>query len=214
MMNIKNKKLFARGKRGIIYTAFHNGKKIAIKTKRPDSKAVGRIKNEAKWMKLLNRHKIGPKFVFFKHDELAYEFVDGNFILDYFKKATKKSIINVVKDIFKQLYQMDKLKVNKLEMHHPVKHIVVKNKKPVMLDFERCYKTKKPKNITQFCQFLISTNVSIILKGKGINIDRKNIIKSAKEYKKDLSLKSFNRIISIVTENNKIKNFEKVFFRS
>jgi len=50
--------------------------------------------------------------------------------------------------------------VNKFEMHHPTKHILIKAGKPsrktvVMIDFERCRWTEKPKNVTQFVQFLL-----------------------------------------------------------
>jgi len=63
----------------------------------------------------------------------------------------------VLKNVFEQCYKMDKLGLNKEEMHHPVKHIVVqKNGKPVLLDFERCKSRKRQHNVTQFCQFVIS----------------------------------------------------------
>lgn len=195
--DIKNKTFFARGKRGVIYTVSYKGKKVAIKTKRPDSKAIDRIKNEARWMRFLNKYNIGPRFISFENNELMYKFVEGDFILDYFEKANKTDIIKVVKELLGQMYKMDKLKVNKLEMHHPVKHIVVKNNKPVLLDFERCYKTEKPKNVTQFCQFLISKHVNNLLKEKGIRVDRKKIIELAKKYKENTNKKNLNKILML-----------------
>ena len=47
-------KYFAHGKRGIIHTALFMEKKAAIKTKKEDSEAIGRIENEGKWLKKLN----------------------------------------------------------------------------------------------------------------------------------------------------------------
>ncbi|MBT7237839.1 serine/threonine protein kinase, partial [Candidatus Woesearchaeota archaeon] len=37
----------------------------------------------------------------------------------------------------------------------PIKHVFVKNNKITMIDFERCYETKNPKNVTQFSQYII-----------------------------------------------------------
>ncbi|NQV09437.1 hypothetical protein HQ529_06305 [Candidatus Woesearchaeota archaeon] len=192
---IKNREFFARGKRGIIYIAFIGKKKVGIKTKRSGSKAIGRIENEAKWMKILNKKGIGPKFVSFENNELIYEFVEGEFIIDYFEKSEKKDILRVLKDLMKQMREMDKLKVNKLEMHHPIKHVVV-GKNVVLLDFERCHITNKPKNVTQLCQFIVSGHLTKLLGSKGIKINRKEILDAAKEYKKNH--KGFNKIFKLI----------------
>ena len=48
-----NPKLFARGKRGLIYTFKKNKKTIAIKIKNPESKAENRIQNEINFLKIL-----------------------------------------------------------------------------------------------------------------------------------------------------------------
>ena len=78
---------------------------------------------------------------------------------------------------------MDKLKINKLEFTRPVKHIFVNNSKVIIIDFERAYHTNKPKNVTQFCQFLIRNNLM------------KRGIKILKKYKDSQTNKNFKEII-------------------
>ncbi|MBA3064306.1 methyltransferase [Candidatus Woesearchaeota archaeon] len=168
---LKNIKKFARGHRGLLYRASLKNKKIVIKTKKPESKAKGRIANETRWIKILNKHKIGPKLLFSGRGYFAYEFVKGDFIIDFIKNNNRENIIKIIKNIFKQLYIMDRLKVDKEEMHHPLKHIII-DKKPVMIDFERCKITKKPKNVTQFCQFIISGGTKVLLNQKGIKLKK------------------------------------------
>lgn len=187
---ISNISYLARGRRGVVFTGIFKDKKIAIKTKKKQSEAIGRIENEANWLKVLNKKGIGPKYLFSGKDYLVYRFIEGKFIGDYIENSKKPGILKTLHQIFKQLYAMDKIYLDKEEMHHPFKHIIV-GKKPVMIDFERCHKTLTPKNITQFCQFLISKTISSSLKKKGINIDRKKIIKLAKQYKKDYIPKKF-----------------------
>jgi len=80
-------------------------------------------------------------------------------------------------------------------MQKPVKHIIIgKDKKPVLVDFERAGKTRKPHNVTQFCQFLSSDFFM-----KKLNIKKKGIWKLAKNYKGNMSAKNFNNIIKYLT---------------
>ena len=169
-----------KGKRGKIYVQGD----IAIKKSLPK-----RVKNESFWLKILNKYKIGPKLMEVKKNYFKYKFIKGDFILDYFKLNDSKPIII---DVLKQCRIMDKLKLNKLEMHNPHKHIIIENKKSVLIDFERAYKTEKPKNVTQFCQFLMSKSVQNIVKYK---INKKELIKLLKKYKNNQTEKNFNIII-------------------
>ncbi len=190
---ISNIRFFTKGHRGIIFKAKYRNRDIALKIKKPESKAIGRIDNEIKFLKILNKYKIGPKLVLSTKDYFAYEFIPGKFILDYFEKASKKIIKEILQNILKQMYIMDKLKINKEEMHHPVKHIVINKNKPCLLDFERCYYTEKPHNLTQFIQFIISLN-----KRFRLDINKKSLIRLSKEYKKDYSEESFKKITQLI----------------
>ena len=90
---------------------------------------------------------------------------------------------------------MDKIGADKEEMHHPVKHILVSRYKPFMLDFERTHFVKDPKNVTQFCQFLMNSKLNEILKIKGINVDRDSVMAMAKVYKRNINLRNLSKII-------------------
>jgi len=197
--NVKSIKYFSKGRRGFIFVGNYKNKKVAIKTKRPDSKAIDRIKNEINFLKILNRKNIGPKLFFSGEDFLIYEFIDGNFIIDYLKYNEKEKIKKVLRNIFEELFLMDKLKINKEEMSHPQKHIIINKKhKPVLIDFERSHYTLKPGNVTQFSNFLISNNILNILKNKKIIINKNKIIHAAKKYKKNQTKNNFNNILKTI----------------
>ena len=196
--NITNVRYFTKGHRGLLFTGIYKNKKVAIKAKNPKSTAIGRIENEAKWLEKLNKYKIGPKLIFAYRDYFIYQYIDGDFIADYIKKSDKNNIKSIIKDIFNQLSVLDKLKIDKEEMHHPIKHIIVSKNKPYLIDFERTHYSQSPKNITQFCQFLISGRLSEILKAKGISLDKSEIIQLAKVYKRNPSKANFKKIISII----------------
>ena len=181
----------ARGHRGVVYSGIYHGKKVAIKKQRPESEAVGRIINEIRWLQFLNRKGIGPKFLFSEDEYFVYNFVEGDFIMDFFEKADRKIIKKVLISVLRQCNMLDKMGINKEEMHHPLKHIIVKNTKAVMIDFERVHASQKPKNVTQFLQFLSSRNVYRILHEKGLKMYKGNwgqtkeqFLRMAKRYKK------------------------------
>lgn len=195
--NIININYFSKGKRGFIFTGQLIGKNVAIKIKNPETKAITRIENEIKFLKLLNKKNIGPKLLFHDKDFFVYEFVDGIYFADFLEKKSnnKKTILKMIKTIFDQLFVMDKLKINKEEMSHPIKHILINKKnKPILIDFERCRYTQKPGNVTQFCDFLMSKNIVRLLKIKKILINNKKIIKLAKNYKRNQNKNNLNKI--------------------
>ncbi|MBW2981611.1 DUF2431 domain-containing protein [Candidatus Woesearchaeota archaeon] len=193
---ITNVKKIAKGHRGLIYKAKWKNKTIVIKRKRPESKAVGRMKNEADWLKVLNKNGIGPKFRFVDKDYFAYDYVEGEFLPLFLEKASKSKSKKVLIEIMKQCFILDRLKINKEEMHRPLKHVLIDKKLNVtMIDFERTHKTKKPKNLTQFIQYLSRDYVIRLLRKKGFKYNKKQLMNFAKEYKKKMTAKNVIEII-------------------
>ncbi len=196
--NIKKPKVFSHGKRGVIIKGTYESQTVAVKIKKKESFALGTIDNEARFMKLLNKYDIGPRFIMHKKNFLMYKFVSGIFIEEFVISSKKKDILSVLKKVFYQMYVMDNLGINKFEMHHPIKHIVIKDNNPVLLDFERCRRTEDPKNVTQFCDFLISKKFNSLLKKKEINIEKNQMIRIAKKYKGNRNKKNFEEILSLL----------------
>ena len=177
----------AKGKRSEVYTLKISNKLYAVKVKKEDIGAKNTVENEAKFLKILNKYKIGPKFRNKGKNYIMYEFVKGEFFVDWIKKSSKKNAVKIIKNILEQCRIMDKLKINKKEFHKPIKHIIIYKNKPIMIDFERCYYAEKPKNVTQFCQFLLLIN----------KIDPK-AIDLLKEYKENESDGNFKRIVRLI----------------
>lgn len=189
----------AKGHRGFIYTANLGNTKVVVKKQREDKPVVGRIENEARWLKVLNRKKIGPEFIYLENNYFVYRYVEGEFIMPYLKSANKTSIKNLITDVFNQCFVLDKLGINKEEMHKPLKHILIKEGKPVLIDFERAHVTESPKNVTQFCQFISSKRVLDILKEKGFKIDKRQLFSRARQYKNGMNEDNLKEILRIIS---------------
>ncbi len=191
-LKIEKAKYFAHGKRGVVFSGLYKDKKVGIKTKRAESEAKGRIANETGFLKIVNRRGIGPKYLFTKKNILVYEFVEGIKIKDWLPKAKKTEIRRVFKNVLKQCFVLDQLKINKEEMHSPLKHVLL-GKKVTLIDFERAHETKAPKNVTQFLQFIMVTGALFKKKKKA-----KELIQLAKFYKENPTRENFNKILKKV----------------
>ncbi|MEK6907492.1 MAG: hypothetical protein AABW45_03105 [Nanoarchaeota archaeon] len=180
---------FTKGKRGTIYL----DKEYAIKKAQSN-----RIKNEVKWLKVLNKHSIGPRLISYNKSSFRYKFIKGDFIINFINKNKKGIVKKILIDVLRQCRIMDKLNVNKKELHKPIKHIIIRNNKAFMIDFERCFKSDKPKNITQFAQFIMSNNLKNILIDKGFKINKEKMLKSLIKYKHNQNDKNFKEILRLI----------------
>lgn len=190
-----------KGHRGLIHIGRWRNKKIAVKSQRSDIGAMDTVNNEVNQLRRLNKYGIGPNVLFSGKDYFGYNFIEGDFIREYLdkKSTSKKDAIAVFKNVFDQMYKMDQLGLNKEEMHHPVKHIIVTNHhKPILLDFERCKSKKKTHNVTQFSQFIISGRMMPYLEKKKIRINMLEMLNRARKYSEKRDAERFNNILELL----------------
>ena len=189
---IKNSNDVMKGQRGIVEIKKIRGKLVAIKRKRNDSYNPS---FETNFLKVMNRQGIGPRLISHNNSSITIEYIEGERIINYLTSHNKNEILIVLRLILSQLLIMDRLNVNKLELTNPYKHIIVRKNKPYQIDFERCSYTNKPKNITQFIQFLCSGRLKQIFTKKKIKIEREKLLNLAQKYKENYDEKYFNEII-------------------
>jgi release factor glutamine methyltransferase len=189
----------AKGKRGLVYSGIwkthakvksHFAKEnllpVAIKVENPSSMATNRLENEAKWLARLNEHQIGPKLYFTGSGYLVMEFIEGPRLGEWMAEQGPEEIRKMLILILEQCFKIDQLGVNKQEMHHPYKHILISKGKPVLIDFERCKETESPGNVTQFLEFISRSKEE--LGKKGLKISLEKMRRLGKEYRKEQDL--------------------------
>ncbi|MFA6089371.1 MAG: hypothetical protein WC755_05880, partial [Candidatus Woesearchaeota archaeon] len=164
--------ILAKGKHGIVYDCKFGSMNCVIKKENEKSDSNSTMLKEATFLKKLNIHKIGPKLYYSDNNSVVMEKLNGDIIQNFDLKEKKNKYIAI--SVLKQCFIMDKLGINKFEMTNPYKHIFVSGKKVTMIDFERCIYTTKPKNVTQFCEYL---------RRRGFEIDKDVLI----EYKNSIS---------------------------
>ncbi len=182
-----NKVYFSQGKRGLIYVSSFKDKKYVIKVKNPESTSTNIILREYNNNLFLNKIGVGPE-VFYYDDELDFvvrEFVDGVNFFEWVKTvAGKDKIKHLFLDLLDQCRRMDMANLNKLEMNRPHKDLLVFEDMPVIIDFERCKMTLKPKNVTQLCQFFVSGNIKAVLSDFDCAFNESDVLGLAENYKR------------------------------
>ncbi|HIG96056.1 TPA: methyltransferase [Candidatus Woesearchaeota archaeon] len=204
---IQNVQRFTQGKRGIIYTGWYHGKKVAIKQQKRETK-THTLMNEVATLRKLRCYKIGQPVLFAEQADgeqpftyFVYPFAEGQFVLEFLQdtRTTPKDVKNFVQQLFKTMRQLDKLHINKEEMHHPLKHILVQRKKRgleiVLLDFERARYEQKPHNVSQFCEFLCRARA--ILQKKGLQVSIQKLRSAAQRYKGEQTEANMKKITEL-----------------
>lgn len=195
--NVTNIHYFARGKRGLIYTGSSHGKKVAIKVPRPGSQAKGRIANEARWLRVVNKDGMGPRLLFARPGFVVYVFVEGQLLKELLKGAPYSVLRRIFRSVLQQCFQLDQLGIQKEEMHRPQKHIILgKHGHITLIDFERCYLKKNPHNVTQFVEFLI--RMQPMLAEKCFLVTRELLTEMARAYSQERTSKIFFQLQDIV----------------
>lgn len=164
-----------RGKHSIVYL----GEKYAIK--QFYERFEYNFLKEVKFLTLLQSFFFTPKlyFIDFANLRIVMERLRGKRFEEAFsKKAVERAL--------EACFIMDSLGIEKQEMNHPDKHIIVSDDVR-FIDFERARFKTHPSNLTQFCMYL---------KRFGVKVEM-NLLK---EYKTSMNRESFSKILQSALE--------------
>ena len=194
---VTNIHYFARGKRGLIYTGHYHKKKVAIKVPRPGSQAKGRIANETRWLRVINKDGMGSRLLFAGPGFVVYVFVEGQLLKELLKGASYSVLRRIFRSVLRQCFQLDQLGVQKEEMHRPQKHIILgKHGHVTLIDFERCYRKQNPHNVTQFVEFICRAQP--ILMQRGFSFTVAALRHAIRMYASERTEESFQRLLRLV----------------
>jgi len=143
-------KLIGKGRHSLIFLTERN---TVIKRFNP-----GLQKNFEKEIYFLNKlrdFKFVPKLISYNEKtlEVEMEYISGFSLESLIKNKNIKDLTRVVLKSIDICHFLDKIHVQKEEMHRPLKHVILSDR-VVFIDWERSKETEKPSNLTQFLHFL------------------------------------------------------------
>ncbi|WP_457549442.1 hypothetical protein [Archaeoglobus sp.] len=170
-----------KGKHSTVYV--RDGK--AVKVFKPEFKY--NFWKEVRYLTVLQRRDFVPKLFGFYPDKLAVEmeFVKGVTIKDFVKKREFDKVVEVLKKCLDICFYLDRMRIQKEEMNHPQKHIIVADR-IVFIDFERAYENPNPSNVTQFLEY--------VRRITGLKAD----IELVKRYKEYYRIRDYNILKSLL----------------
>ncbi|OWZ24150.1 hypothetical protein PHMEG_000854 [Phytophthora megakarya] len=229
--SVANLRFFARGKRGVLYAGEMRLNDAPVVAKlAADATSAGSVTLEARWLRVANRMGIGAKLLDAGDGWFLCDRLEGKNVVEFLGEndavATPANAMWVVREMLCQCFAMDLMGVNKEEMTHPHRHIIVHRsvQQPVgwrctFVDFEKCSSTKKPKNVTQLCQvedhvrgcrvavkwsylcivvqFLSSPRMTALLASKRVKVDVPKLRQCTKRYKQQISTHTFGAIMRV-----------------
>ncbi|ETM54127.1 hypothetical protein L914_02491 [Phytophthora nicotianae] len=207
--SVASLRFFARGKRGVLYAGeMRTTMEPVVAKLAADATSAGSVTLEARWLRVVNRMGIGAKLMDAGKGWFLCERLEGKNVVEFLVEGdevtTPANALWVVREMLCQCFAMDLMGVNKEEMTHPHRHIIVhrSTQQPerwrcTFVDFEKCSSTKKPKNVTQLCQFLSSPRMVALLASKRVKLDVPKLRQCTKCYKQNISTKTFGDIMQV-----------------
>ncbi|MDQ7055181.1 MAG: serine/threonine protein kinase [Persephonella sp.] len=150
---IENLEIIGEGWRGIIYRGRLNGKDLAFKVA-SEEQFIPNIQKEGKILEVINQYGIGGKIFLTGEDFIAYQFIQGKPLKKVINQKNGKVITS---QLLKQARMLDRLGINKEEMHRPYTNVLVDdNLRVYLIDFERARQGKNIQNVNQLLQFILT----------------------------------------------------------
>ena len=167
--------ILGKGYAGVVVLGKMGRKKVAVKIRRNDSPRKN-LEKEAGLLKIVNKHKIGPKLIASSKNFLVMEYLDGEKIGDWvdgLKKNEKSSQLKlIIKKVLEDCYSLDRIGLDHGELSNLSKHVIV-GKKTTVIDFESSSIDRKVSNVTSATQaFCIGSGISKII-GRVYKIPKK-----------------------------------------
>ena len=194
--------ILGKGYVGVVVLAKRGSKQVALKIRRIDSQRDG-MKQEAKFLKLVNTVGVGPKMIDSSKNFLVMEYLDGIKISEWIKQlsgiGSSKKLKTTIRKILEDCYKLDVLNFDHGELSNISKHVIVGNSKTSLIDFESSSTERRPSNVTSITQAIyigsgIAKNVQKIYK----NPSKDSIIKALKDYKNKKTEESFENLLKVL----------------
>ena len=192
---IKGLHVLGKGHASIVMKGLMNGKDVAIKVLRTDSKKPSLVE-EGKMLSEANSVGVGPKLLAFDDEVLITEFIKGVRLGDWKVAEEDPGVIKaVILELLLQCRRLDEIGLDHGELFHPPRHIIIAER-PVILDFESASKKRRVSNVTSLVQYLfIGGPFAMVIKEKLRIENEQEILTALRTYKREVSERSFGSIL-------------------
>ena len=198
-MQLKFSHIIGKGSVGLVTLVKSKNKLLALKIRRTDANRVN-MYDEVLYHSLANSIGIGPFLVNFSENFILMEYVKGLNIESWYDSQTSaKKLLNCTNEILRQSFLLDCLNLDHGQLSRLDRHIVVSpDGLPTILDFETSSTKRRCSNVTSVSQSIFLHGPIHAKLADVINKERTDIIKSIKEYKKQMNRETFQCVLDLL----------------
>lgn len=189
--------ILGKGCVGIVIQARLAGKVVAVKIRRLDADRPS-MSDEATSLRLANSVDVGPRLIAATTNFLVMEFVNGRPLYKWAENChpTKRIVRQVLAQLLKACFRLDSVGLDHGELSHAPKNVLVGgSRRACIVDFESASRARRIANVTSLLQYFLFGTISRTLNTQTIFPERKRILRSLVEYKREGSVESFGQVL-------------------
>jgi putative serine/threonine protein kinase len=198
-VQLKFSHIIGKGSVGLVTLVKSRNKLLALKIRRIDANRVN-MYDEVLYHSLANSIGIGPFLVNFSENFILMEYVKGLNIGSWYNSETSdKKLLHCTNEILRQSFLLDCLNLDHGQLSRLDRHIIVSPEgHPTILDFETSSTKRRCSNVTSVSQSIFLHGPIHAKLADAVNKGRTEIIKSIKEYKKQMNHETFQCILDLL----------------
>jgi putative serine/threonine protein kinase len=189
--------VLGKGCVGVVTQARYEGKLVALKIRRLDADRPS-MSDEARLLRLANSVNAGPRLVSATKNFLAMELFRGIPLFRWAEhsRAGRRVVRELVTRLLTSCFMLDSIGLDHGELSHAPKNVLVNRfGQPCIVDFESASTARRVANVTSLLQYFLFGRVSKTLHTSHVFPDRRNVVNSLGEYKREGSVENFQSVL-------------------
>jgi putative serine/threonine protein kinase len=193
-----------KGSVGIVVKSKVGSKVCALKIRRTDADR-NTMKEESRFHKIANSIGVGPHLEGQTKNLIVMEYIRGEYIVDWIvgntnnnnnSKDKRRKMCKVTRSILEQCFRLDGVGLDHGELSRLIRHVIVSDYYPYIIDFESASTIRKTSNVTSAVQsiFLYGIVANNMRKMFG-NIDKERVVHALRTYKHFQSRSNFDAVL-------------------
>lgn len=189
--------VLGKGCVGIVLLGSARGKEMALKVLRSDANRRS-LKAEGEYLAIANGCGVGPKLVQCTESVLAMEYIRGKYLRQWLGEPHRgEEIRQVLIELLKQCYFLDKVGLDHGELSDAKKHILVDGTgNPHILDFETSSTKRRCRNFAAMLNYLFFKGSISVHLGQYFNLEKEPLMEAIRDYKELPSQAVYERILA------------------
>ncbi len=202
-LRIDRLSVLGKGVVGLVVAGVADGKKVAVKIRRVDSRRNSMIQ-EANMMKVANEAGIGPKGLGSTQDILAMQFLEGQrlplWLSNLKGRGRKARVKSTFRSLLEQSVRLDAIGLDHGELSRAHKNVLVSaGGRPWILDFESASLMRRVNNFTSLAQYLFlaggfAKKVARVLGP----VERGELVNYLRLYKSGMTNEAFEAVLKLL----------------